>query len=466
MVAKASTHYNPGRRPSCEFVLVSTFYKYKYNYLSMKLSPGSKRKADSITEEVEEEQESNLVGGDTSSSDDTPPPLYSQGDKVLARDNDGLMYIAFVRRAHYGIPQQHKVDLMDTIEGAAYSDDDENMSPRWFYFVHYLAWKVNWDRWVAEQDLCPFTEKYLGWQQTIQSEHKQLLRQFKQGKRVDGGAFLKAWKPKLESLMRGFQGEKPKVVKKESKPQFQPRKNHLLTRTPGEMSLLHLPSGLKRVLVEEWEILNGPFGMVHQLQPDASLRRLLDLYLESKGVKQGDEKAIIEKQTNAGPQDDLSNGSQGEAKQSNSDDSTLDDTQRRHKEWTDMADGICQLMDQSLPFRLLYPTEQSQLATLLDDDTVTSLSAHYGSVHFLRLCCQLPLLLQEQYDEELQQHLVKPLLAKVNDFLRFLQEHHHQAFPQHFRKKTMEEEKLEQKWIKKHEKQRAVGGAEELPVVD
>ena len=125
-----------------------------------------------------------------------------------------------------------------------------------------------------------------------------------------------------------------------------------------------------------------------------------------------------------------------------------------------MANGLCQLLDQALPFRLLYPTEQSQLYTLLEhanEDKAVSLSQHYGCVHFLRLCCQLPQLLQEQYnDDELQQHLVKPLLAKVNDFLRFLQEHHHLAFPQRFRKKSVEEDKLEQKWIKKYEKQRVV----------
>ncbi len=421
------------------------------------MSSRSKRKVEDISEDVDNEQEVALAA-DNSSSDDPPPARYSQGDKVLARDNDGLLYIAFVRRSHYGSPQQHKLDLMGTLEGTT-PTDDEDITPRWFYFVHYLAWKVNWDRWVAEQDLWPVTEKYLGWQQTIQAEHKQLLQQFKQSKRVDGGAFLKAWKPKLESLMREFQGVSTKVVKKTAKPQLPPRDHHLSTRTPVEISLLHLPSGLKRVLVEDWEILNGPFGMVHQLQPEHSVRRVLDLYLQSKGVKPVEEKKT--ERTTSEPQDDGPPSTKDESKEASEEDPN-DDTQRRHKEWTDMADGLCQLMDQALPFRLLYPTEQSQLVILLDDDTVTSLSSHYGCAHFLRLCCQLPLLLQEEYDEELQQHLVKPILAKVNDFLRFLQEHHHQAFPQHFRKKTMDEEKQEQKWIKKHEKQRVVDDTVEV----
>ena len=58
-------------------------------------------------------------------------------------------------------------------------------------------------------------------------------------------------------------------------------------------------------------------------------------------------------------------------------------------------------------------------------------------------------------DDEIQQVLVKPILAKVNDLLRFLQKHQDEYFPQRFRKKTVEEMKLEQKWIKRYERKRA-----------
>ena len=157
----------------------------------------------------------------------------------------------------------------------------------------------------------------------------------------------------------------------------------------------------------------------------------------------------------------------------NGDDSTgkdeADDIRRREQEWRNMANGICLLFDQALPFRLIYPCEQSQLAALEQANNLPP-SQVYGCEHFLRLLVQLPSLLDDTYkpmdESELDlgaaddfDDLVKPILAKMNDLCRFLVKGQGKYFPQRFRKKSEDEIKLEQKWAKKRERQRAAAAA-------
>jgi len=318
----------------------------------------------------------------------------------------------------------------------------------------------------------------LEWQQAIQSEHRALLKQHKQnGKKVDGADFLKAWKPKLEALMNTLQGRKDDTEKGTKKDRHEKkkrkkavnaedlfeqehamRKQHLVTRSSTDREQIQLPSGLKRILVEEWEILTGPFGMVHDLDPKVTLRQVLGDYVQSKGVT----KAVVTEATIVPieyPQKNENTFNEGSTEQQ-SVGVDQEEIKRREKEWIDMEDGICQLFDQALPTRLLYPREQVQFHALLEaekerDSSIATLgpSSYYGCAHVLRLCIQLPTLLMEQYDpkdDDLQHLIVKPMLAKVNDLLRFLQIHQEEYFPQRFRKLTMDEEKLEQKWIKRY----------------
>lgn len=434
----------------------------------------------------------------------TPTPRFQIAQKVLARDSDGLLYAAFVRRLHFGQPQQLKLGILSTLEAV----DNENFvdemddtsiytQPQWFYFLHFDGWKVNWDRWSSEQDILEYTDHHLEWQRTIQTEHKALLKQHKQnGKKVDGAEFLKAWKPKLEALMKAWQGtnaknktigggsmKKRKVLDVDDllEQEHAMRTQHLVSRPANDREQIQLPSGLKRILVEEWEILTGPFSMVHVLDPKVSVRRVLDDYVKSKGAclttdgldgkpTQTDPGNSIE----TGPSQNVDNHLNGPNVHSTEED--LEEINCLNKGWTDMQKGILQLFNQALPTRLLYPREQAQLHAFLDADnaitggfgsvaTTESSTAsrepcnYYGCAHLLRLCCQLPGLLSEQYDpkdEELQHILVKPMLAKINDLLRFLQAHQAQYFPQNFRKLAADEEKLEQKWIKRYERKQTM----------
>ena len=434
------------------------------------------------------------------------PPRFQVSQKVLARDTDGILYIGYIRRTHYGQSHQLKLGILGTLE--CVDDNDNNIrldtattaamatttammeqqqqqleTPQWFFFVHFEGWKVNWDRWLSEEDVLEYADPYLEWQKAIQSEHRALLKQHKQnGRKVDGADFLKAWKPKLEALMNTLQGKKDgtekgtkkdrnekkkrkKVVNSEDllEQEHAMRKQHLVTRSSTDREQIQLPSGLKRILVEEWEILTGPFGMVHDLDPKVTLRQVLSDYIQSKGVTEAvvTEATIVpiecpEKNENTSIEGATEPQSEGVDQEG----VDQEEIKRREKEWIDMEDGICQLFDQALPTRLLYPREQVQFHALLEaekerDSSLATLgpSRYYGCAHILRLCIQLPTLLMEQYDpkdDDLQHLIVKPMLAKVNDLLRFLQIHQEEYFPQRFRKLSVDEEKLEQKWIKRY----------------
>ena len=71
-------------------------------------------------------------------------PLFQPGDRVYARDKDGLMYEAVIRRRLYGANYQKQTNVAIAEEQGALSDDEAER-PVWQYFVHYLKWNVNWD---------------------------------------------------------------------------------------------------------------------------------------------------------------------------------------------------------------------------------------------------------------------------------------------------------------------------------
>jgi len=477
---------------------------------------------DVVVEEaaVDEEEDD-----DDDADDATPPPSrFQTSQRVLARDTDGLLYIAFIRRVHFGEPHQVQWGVLRTLESQEdenFLGESEDMSPpiaQWFYFVHFDGWKPNWDRWLLDENVLEYNDEHLEWQRRIQMEHKSLMKQHKQGgrKKVDGAGFLKAWKKALEGLMKELQGKgddqknkkkKDNQVRSERKKrkvmnnedlldqEVTMRKQHLITRSSLEREQIQLPSGLKRILVEEWEILTGPFGMLHSLDPQVSVRQVLDDYVRSKGfpVKKSETQSETTTPTVPPIDDGLEENSPdsqqehtssrvGEQKEEEQQHQSEEEINRREKEWMDMKNGICLLFHQALPTRLLYPREKVQLYSFLEiekerrttsssSSTTTpndppppppphrhpphDFSTVYGCAHLLRLCLQLPSLLTAQYDskdDDLQQFLVRPMLAKMNDLLRFLQIHQEKYFPQNFRKLTVEEEKLEQKWIKRYER--------------
>ncbi|OEU21232.1 hypothetical protein FRACYDRAFT_234857 [Fragilariopsis cylindrus CCMP1102] len=165
------------------------------------------------------------------------------------------------------------------------------------------------------------------------------------------------------------------------------------------------------------------------------------------------------------------------------------------KEWTDMADGIVLYFEQALMSRLLYPSEISQLLVLEDglpDGTPFLQKVDiYGCEHLLRLLASMPRILDQQFQdsrkkkmERKQNALIKDgdttteqekiegvndedetdadqdafvevgsmILAKLQDFARFLQKNQSTLFGSLYRKKNDEEIKRDLKIQKRQER--------------
>jgi hypothetical protein len=242
--------------------------------------------------------------------------------------------------------------------------------------------------------------------------------------------------------------------------------------------------------------------MVHQLPASVTIRQALNQYLlESKGIAVDIGKTIDASSSNTMDETNEtilipeSNGKDcssetkkdaaaaAAANEEEQDDPPLKDDdgssevavllldddettlQQRHQEWRDMANGICLFFDQALAFRLLYPSEQAQLAVLetMEEFKETPKSELYGCEHLLRLFCQWPLLLEDAYsstkktkddDDEDYQEQKSTILAKLNDLARFLQKNQSTLFQQSYRKKNEAELKQEQRLVKRLERQK------------
>ena len=101
----------------------------------------------------------------SSGSESVAESKFEVRQRVIARDEDGLMYFSDIRRKMYGVNHQQNQSALQTIgKGAAIFDKDQagnsqndvdvnvkddngKRQPQWMYFVHYEGWKTLWDRW-------------------------------------------------------------------------------------------------------------------------------------------------------------------------------------------------------------------------------------------------------------------------------------------------------------------------------
>ncbi|CAJ1951012.1 unnamed protein product [Cylindrotheca closterium] len=330
-----------------------------------------------------------------------PLPEFDVSQTVLARDKDGLLYEAIIRRSIWGI-QQHSQITVGMVNSQEEIEQilDQDKIPTWHYFVHYSKWKSNWDRWVGQEDLLPLTPENQDVAEEIRRAHKFLLSDMKtnKGKKVDGGAFLKVWKVKLKSLT-GDQSrgviKKPKVTRKTWQRDVSLRKRNLSSANSNPSHQVVLPFGLKKILVEDWEIVNH-FKMVHRLPASVTISHALDLYTKSKGVEEG-------------------SGWFGQVQNCE-------------------TPETYQCATPALPFRLLYPPEQAQVSVMdslqmYKDKPKIEL---YGCEFLLRLFCQLPAIIGDNCDEE--DDIGKVVTAKLNDFVRFLNKNQSTLFAQSYRR--------------------------------
>jgi len=159
---------------------------------------------------------------------------YEVRQRVLGRDEDGILYYANIRRTLYGVNHQKRIPCLGIFDltpekimkDKAATDttteerDEGNGEPNsggmdesqtknekeWHYFVHFEGWKTLWDRWVSEDDILEITPENVERMKEISKTHKAFQQEFKektkQRKIQNGGIFLQQWKQRLDALNR------------------------------------------------------------------------------------------------------------------------------------------------------------------------------------------------------------------------------------------------------------------------
>lgn len=386
------------------------------------------------------------------------------------------MYEAVVRRRLYGQSQHKQVQL-----GLVASEQEANEllaqeeEPTWHYFVHYNKWNVNWDRWVPEANVYEPSDHIRAYADRLLSEHRALraeLTKKVKGKKafqtVEGSEFLQRWRlvrakvddemrPDGESTCPSNADPSPISDKKTIAPKTTSKrpeswsKTAIVTETKlrerrlaskmKHSNTLSLPFALKKCLVESWEVITQ-CHMVLSLPAPITVRQALEKYLESKGIAPSPTTA-----NDPGP------SSEPAAPNSPVTNLTADsDADGRDQEWREMADGIALLFDEALPNRLLYREEFPQYNAVLDhpEYSLRRYSDVYGCEHLLRLFVRLP----EVVADEMSEAEARPILAKVNDLIRFLHKNQGTMLAQPYRKLNDVEMKERNKLIKKEEAKR------------
>ena len=433
-----------------------------------------------------------------------PSPRYAPLSKVYARDNDGLLYISVIRRQIYG--PNYNTQVLMGMKSSAEADAAvaAATTPCWHYFVHFNQWGVNFDRWVQEDLIFPLEDaKVQEYADRLRKEHRTLQLEMqralprKKGKiKIDGMAFLQAWRLRWDRINdeMGFTEScsttenpggsntttsqpKPAAKPQSGRPKSQraltlnkvaltkERQLHSLGLTSQGLSpsnAITIPSAFKRDLVEQWEMI-CQCGMLPMLPCKVTVRQALDHYVESKtsGVdattlKQNAMNAATDepsKTTDAHLQAnstatapvadknpcDISDQATSQLTPYQSVDETppLDGntkdvrntaTDEQAQQWLTMADGIARFFDEALPNRLLYREEKPLLDSFEDEFATRQFSETFGCGHLLRLFVQLPDILEEQLDDSQR----KPIVAKMNDFVRYLHKNHGKLLTQRY----------------------------------
>lgn len=442
------------------------------------------------------------TGSESTSMDDgdesfgPPQAKFKVLDKVYARDTDGILYQAVIRRALYGpiYHQQVQVAMVKSAEEVSEVFSREDNKDSWQYFVHFLKWNVAWDRWVPEFKVLPLSDETRKYAETLAEEHKRLraaLTRKTPGKKafqnLDTAAFLSEWRKALDRIDQQFLMKTipPTMSPPEEAPTKPPQtaqwskaavQAEIALRSKGLISkkfeppsnVIFLPFTLKKVLVEGWEIINQ-CGMVAKIPADVSVREVLAQYLTSKGISPPSHSAkqgslikpelgvegvnIHSNQAAAKTEPSLSGcldtsvdevqGSPSIAKNKDSDDATsffnstpndgdIAKKKMQDEEWNNMSAGIIQLFEEALPKRLLYKDELFQLQ-VLDSQQETSQQSYadiYGCEHLLRLLVSLPSLMADTMTEDES----RPIIAKLNDFVRYMYKNQTILFQQTYRK--------------------------------
>lgn len=401
---------------------------------------------------------------DDAVNSDMPPPKYEPLQTCYARDSDGVVYEAVIRRRIYGRGQhkQLQLALIDSEEGAT---TEGEQPPKWHYFVHYQNWNVNWDRFVEESDIFPVTEQVKQYTARLLEEHRALksahIKKVK-GKKgfqtIDSTEFLRDWRrirlrvdremgfaddarkqegvpsPTVKLASTGSKQSKGTGwAKSELKAEQKLREKSLTQQFKNNIAL---PFALKKSLVEQWEIITQ-CEMVPTLPAKVTIRQALDKYLDSKGVG-----ARLMGVSSAAD----------EVTEEGDEEISTAAVAVREQEWREMVDGIALFFDEALPRHLLYREEIPQLHVIEQHPEYSQrrYSEIYGCEHLLRLFVRFSEVLGEEYGED----EARQIFAKVNDLVRFLHKNQGAFLAQPYRKLNEEEEREQSKILKADEKKR------------
>mmetsp|Transcript_8613 Transcript_8613/g.12481 ORF Transcript_8613/g.12481 Transcript_8613/m.12481 type:complete len:511 (+) Transcript_8613:410-1942(+) len=391
--------------------------------------------------------------------EDDTGPKFKFRQRVFAKDAEtGLLYEATVRRLMYGVQHQRQLNVAQvSSEADVQAFFDQEPIPEWHYFVHYNGWNVKWDRWVPEQSLYEPTESTRAFakrlNQAVYTIRKQLRTQYSgkvnnmkvasllersmaqlerehrlEERRTElASKGIEMKQEEEEALMNQNQQQKQKRskwTKGNIRKEITLRGKHLQGRRKHS-ELLILPTSLKKVMVEEWEIITQ-CGMLPNLPVPVTVRDALERYYESKTSKVETEPRI----NNVSPKKTKNGGADSPEKSSEA-------------EYREMVDGIAIFFDQALPDRLLYQPEYIQAQALPAELSKLRNSEVYGCEHLLRMFVRLPLLLME----ELTEVEARVIINRVKDFVRFLQKNHNEFFCQSHRRYNAEEIALQQQNI-------------------
>lgn len=439
---------------------------------------------------------------------------FNVKDKVYVRDKDGVLYTAVIRRHHFGpqFHMQVNMGLVDSMEEAAEKSQVDDHVLMWHYFVHFDYWNVTFDRWASENDVLVISEETTVLAQRVSQEHRALQLEMQKprtkGKKayqtIDGATFLREWKKRLQKIYeelgfdqgnKGISEEKLQADSNESDCLAKkPRKSFSWTtkalsterkyrqqgltsrRFPNVTNGITIPFALKKVVVQQWEYINQ-CHMMPCIPAPTSIRQALNKYLESKNIYHsssnvppvtvgsdadtsivnGDVAPVADGigTSTSNSKGDVDNpigrDVSAELHDVHAPSKEVSDEMRedvREQEWRDMADGIAMLFDEALESRLLYTEELPQLNTIcsIAEFSMVPYSELYGCEHLLRLFIRLPEMLADNLPEDEG----RQIMAKVNDFIRFLHKNHSVLFTQTHRKLN-ELEKIEQQKIQKQE---------------
>ncbi len=433
-------------------------------------------------------------------------------------------------------------------------EDEHRTNPKLnchHYYVHYMGWNVKWDRWVEECYLYDHSDstklladkiqkqydkvkpkkkgqkmsvsqinRWMKKMVEVELEHRRLEREGAltssgDTSRSDTGKVEDARKTDSEEAAATTNGtndkndsnaakptatdekEKPKdvakpTVKEETlQKQAQLRARGLqLKRKRIHADRLHIPFTLKKILVEEWEVISQ-CGMLYDLPLKVSVRDALNSYLESKLVPMREKKVTENFNTSSSSEKEEDDKMEVDNEIDTEQPSVVD----REKEWVNMVEGIALLFDQALPIHLLFEQERAQYGSLrrqilaqrriaayndqleamkmdgvngsvrdagasneddqpsaesidIKTDATTSseeskplperMSEIYGCEHLLRLFVRLPAVVAAA-TPSISEPDARRIFSKLGDLVRYIQKHQSELFKSTFRKPLQNE---------------------------